>query len=208
MLLRKKRLRELGEEIISLKEELAALRQLILKISTGNKGVPTDSQQTDNQQISDKQAAQTADKQTEAIPDIQNVGFISDLKKDFRSKFLALTTQEFFIFTEIYILEEKQGAATYRDIAKMTCLTESSIRDYIARLIRRGIPIIKRKVNNKNILLGVSPDLRSLFTLDSLVKLREIQDKAFNQRDKTKDESREAINTTNQTNQTKQVYNF
>lgn len=195
MLLRKKRLRDLGEEIISLKEELAALRQLILRFSTGNKGVPTDSQQTDNQQISDKQAA---------IQDIQNVGFISDLKKDLRSKFLALTTQEFFIFTEIYILEERQGAATYRDIAKKTSLTESSIRDYIARLIHRGIPIIKRKVNNKNILLGVSPDLRSLFTLDSLVKLREIQDKAFNQ----KDEAREAISTTNQTNQTKHVYNF
>lgn len=188
MLFKKKRLRDLGEEIISLKGELAALKQLISELSTGNKGVPTDSQQTDNQQITDKQIAQTTDKQTEAIPGIQNVGFISDFKKDLRRKFLALTTQEFFIFTEIYIMEEKQGAASYRDIAKKIGLTESSIRDYVARLTGRGIPIIKRKINNKSIILGISSDLRSLFTLDSLIKLREIQDK-FNQREGRKDKT-------------------
>lgn len=188
MLFKKKRLRDLGEEIISLKGELAALKQLISELSTGNKGVPTDSQQTDNQQITDKQTTQTTDKQTEAIPGIQNVGFISDFKKDLRRKFLALTTQEFFIFTEIYIMEEKQGAASYRDIAKKIGLTESSVRDYVARLTRRGIPIIKRKINNKSIILGISSDLRSLFTLDSLIKLREIQDK-FNQREGRKDKT-------------------
>lgn len=185
MLFKKKRLRDLGEEIISLKGELTALKQLISELSTGNKGVPTDSQQTDSQQITDKQ---TADTQTEAIPGIQNVGFISDFKKDLRRKFLALTTQEFFIFTEIYIMEEKQGAASYRDIAKKIGLTESSVRDYVARLTRRGIPIIKRKINNKSIILGISSDLRSLFTLDSLIKLREIQDK-FNQREGRKDKT-------------------
>lgn len=178
----------MGEEIISLKGELAALKQLISELSTGNKGVPTDSQQTDNQRITDKQTAQTIDKQAEAIPGIQNVGFISDFKKDLRRKFLALTTQEFFIFTEIYIMEEKQGAASYRDIAKKIGLTESSVRDYVARLTRRGIPIIKRKINNKSIILGISSDLRSLFTLDSLIKLREIQDK-FNQREGRKDKT-------------------
>ncbi len=188
MLFKKKRLRDLGEEIISLKGELTALKQLISELSTGNKGVPTDSQQTDNQQITDKQTTQTTDKQTEAIPGIQNVGFISDFKKDLRRKFLALTTQEFFIFTEIYIMEEKQGAASYRDIAKKIGLTESSVRDYVARLTRRGIPIIKRKINNKSIILGISSDLRSLFTLDSLIKLREIQDK-FNQREGRKDKT-------------------
>jgi len=193
MLLRKKRLRELGEEIISLKEELAALRQLILRVSTGSKGVPTDSQQTDTQQTAIQQISdsQTADKQqmgrAEAAAitsDTQGVGLVSDLKKDLMRKFMALTTKEFLIFTDIYIIGEKQGAVSYRDIARETGLTESSIRDYIARLIHKGIPILKRKVNNKNILLGISPDLKSLFTLDSLIKLREIQDRTF-QKDMT-----------------------
>lgn len=190
MLFQKKRLRDLGEEIVSLKEEIAALRQLILGISTGNKGVPADSQQTRIQRITGRQAAneqqidpieegKAKKARIQKIPGIKNIGFISDLKKDLGRKILALTMQEFFIFTEIYILEEKQGAASYREIAKMTGLTESSIRDYVARLIHRGIPIIKRKVNNKVIILRISPDLRSLFTLDSLVKLREIQDGAF-----------------------------
>lgn len=218
MLFQKKRLKDLGEEIVSLKEEIAALRQLIMGISTGNKGVPADSQQTYIQRITGRQAAneqQTGEQQIEEqqvegqqidrikegkakkarierIPGIKNIGFISDLKKDLGRKILALTIQEFFIFTEIYILEEKQGAASYREIAKMAGLTESSIRDYVARLIHRGIPIIKRKVNNKVIILRISPDLRSLFTLDSLVKLREIQDGAFIQ-DQIKDRTIEHL---------------
>jgi len=194
-----KRLRNLGEEIISLKEEISALRQLLkVSVSTGNKGVPTDSQQTDTQQTATQQISdsQTADKQQiqqtqqigraeaaatviTSITDTQGVGLVSDLKKDIMRKFIALTTKEFLIFTDIYIIGEKQGVTSYRDIARETGLTESSIRDYIARLIHKGIPIIKRKVNNKNILLGIPPDLKSLFTLDSLIKLREIQDRTF-----------------------------
>ena len=195
MVFNEKRPRNLRKEIISLKEEISALRQLILKVSTGNKGVPTDSQQTDSQQTVGQQITdnQTADKQQmqqigkiEVItPDTQNVGLISDLKKDLVRKFMALTTKEFLIFTDVYIIGEKQGAASYRDIAREAGLTESSIRDYIARLINKGIPIIKRKVNNKNIILNISPDLKSLFTLDSLINLREIQDRVSIQKDMT-----------------------
>jgi len=198
MVFNEKRLRNLRKEIISLKEEISALRQFILKVSTGNKGVPTDSQQTDSQQTVGQQItdSQTADKQqmqqmqqigrTEVIaPDTQNIGLISDLKKDLVRKFMALTTKEFLIFTDVYIIGEKQGAASYRDIAREAGLTESSIRDYIARLIHKGIPIIKRKVNNKNIILNISPDLKSLFTLDSLINLREIQDRVSIQKDTT-----------------------
>ena len=51
-------------------------------------------------------------------------------------------------------------------------LSESSIRDYINRLIKKGIPIQKIKQNNKIILLRVSEDLKNVVTLATIQNLR------------------------------------
>jgi len=125
------------------------------QISTGNEGVPTDRQQTDNHY---------------ANLDLKMV--VAQLKEELRRKFSSLTKQEFKVFSAIYTLEE-QGKVTYSNLASMLKLTESSIRDYVMRLERKGIPIVKVRINNKIVVLHVREELRKLASLDALVKLRD-----------------------------------
>ena len=70
---------------------------------------------------------------------------VSNLKKELKDKFKGLSKQEFSIFSALYSLEEQSKEISYKDLAISTGLTESSIRDYISRLIHKGIPIIKEK---------------------------------------------------------------
>jgi len=99
-------------------------------------------------------------------------GIMNTLKADLKAKFRSLTGQEFYIFSVLYTVEKSQDMVTYIDIAKHTGLTSSSIRDYIQRIIRKGIPIAKEKLNNKVTMLRVPPELRNLATLDNLMRLR------------------------------------
>jgi len=126
--------------------------------STGNEGVPTDSQQTVNRC--------TTELKRTFIPEL-----VANLKKDLQEKFKKLTKQEFFIFSLLYTLEEEKKEVTYKDIAERANLAESSVRDYISRLERKGIPIIKERLNNKIILLKISPELKSIASLEALSKL-------------------------------------
>ena len=98
---------------------------------------------------------------------------MNGLKSDLKRKFKALTKQEFYIFSVLYTIEKSQESVTYGDIASKTGLTSSSIRDYIQRIIRKGIPIAKEKLNNKVIVLKVPQELRNLATLDNLMRIRE-----------------------------------
>ena len=53
-------------------------------------------------------------------------------------------------------------------------MTESSIRDYIARLINKGIPVEKTKINNKTIQLKVADSLKKAASLATILKLRDL----------------------------------
>jgi hypothetical protein len=53
-------------------------------------------------------------------------------------------------------------------------LTESSIRDYIGRLIKKGIPLDKVKINNKTIHISISQNLKKVATLPTILQLRAI----------------------------------
>lgn len=142
--------------------------------STGNEGVPTDKQtnrQTINKQTNSKL------KRTFQLEEIDKV--VLELKKELIEKFKSLTKQELFIFSILYSLiqenesKEKQERKqiTYKDIAKYAGLSESSIRDYIARLEKKGIPIIKEKINNKLVVLNLPQELKHFITLEKLMKL-------------------------------------
>ena len=152
--------------------------------STGNEGVPTDrqtDQQTDNRW---QKPAETA----VFIPQNRQKGYISSpiedaanildsldsLKKEIRLKFKQLTDQEIIVFSTLYQMEEDTGPVEYRALAQKLGLTESSIRDYIGRLLKKGIPVEKTKVNNKQILLGISPNLRKIASLSTILQLRDI----------------------------------
>ncbi len=133
-------------------------------ISTGNEGVPTD-RQTDRQTDRHKKI-NTINEAAEILDSLDNV------KKELRLKFKQLTDQEIIIFSTIYQLDEEIGFSDYKTLSKKLSLTESSIRDYVGRLIKKGVPVEKNKINNKNIYLKISENLRRVVSLPTILQLR------------------------------------
>lgn len=143
-------------------------------ISTGNKGVPTDTQ-TDTQTIQQTQNTPEKEYFSEFKKASETLESLDNIKKGIRLKFKRLTPQEMLVFSHLYLLEEqKLDEITYKTLANKMKLTESSIRDYINRLISKGIPIEKTRQNNKTILLSISSDLKNIATLDTIQNLRSI----------------------------------
>lgn len=136
-----------------------------LRISTGNRGVPADRQT--NQQT-DRQVENSIENAAEMIKSLDN------LKKEIHKKFKKLTEQEWLVFSTIYQFDEEKGSSDYRVLAEKLNLTESSIRDYVSRLINKGIPVDKTKLNNKNIKLNVSKSLKQIASLSTIINLRDI----------------------------------
>ncbi len=100
---------------------------------------------------------------------------LDNIKKEIRLKFKRLTTQEMVVFSKLYTLEERNiPKITYRTLSLELDLSESSIRDYTNKLIKKGIPIEKIKQNNKTILLKISKDLKNIVTLSKIIQLREL----------------------------------
>ncbi|MEM3405585.1 MAG: hypothetical protein QW117_01260 [Candidatus Pacearchaeota archaeon] len=96
------------------------------------------------------------------------------IKKEIRNKFKRLTEQEFKVFSYIYDLEEKGFLVDYKLLSEKLNLTESSVRDYVGKLIKKGIPIIKEKINNKQVILHISKELKEVTPLETIIKLRNI----------------------------------
>ena len=151
---------------------LEALKHQNMLISTGNEGVPTDKQtdkQTDIQhQISSKIEENSIDNAAEILNSLDN------MKKEIRLKFKRLTDQELLVFSTLYQFDEEVGHTNYKTIAQKLGLTESSIRDYIGRLIKKGIPVEKKRINNKIILLSVSQNLKKIASLSTILQLRDL----------------------------------
>jgi len=99
---------------------------------------------------------------------------LDNIKKEIRRKFKSITKQEMLVFSTIYTLEEQDPDPDYKKVASKLNLSESSIRDYVQRIIKKGIPIEKEKLNNKKIILRISPQLKKIATLDTIIKLRSL----------------------------------
>lgn len=169
----------------TLPQEIGGSKAKDLVVSTGNRGVPTDKptdkptyqptvQQTDktgtlNGFSADSDSSDDLFRAKEALESLDNV------KKALRTKFKRLTPQEMLVFSTIYNLENMQiEEISYKVIANNLNLSESSIRDYTNKLISKGIPIKKKRLNNKIIVLSISEDLKKITTLPTLLKLREL----------------------------------
>lgn len=170
--------------------------------STGNRGVPTDrptNQQTDQQTQNNLQKTSISshnlefkhnisneflqknlsDTQKDPISEFARANYIlntlDDIKKEIRLKFKGLTNQEMLVFNTLYRLEEQKiEQITYRTLAEQLSLSESSIRDYINKLTKKGIPISKIRQNNKTILLKISQDLKNIASLRTICQLRDL----------------------------------
>jgi len=133
--------------------------------SIGNEGVPTDKQT--NQQTN-RQTNNDSFKDANEILDS-----LDHIKKEIRLKFKRLTEQEILIFSTIYQLEE-QGEVDYKVLSQKLSLSESSIRDYVGKLIKKGIPVEKIKLNNKKVKLFISPSLKKIASLQTILNLKEL----------------------------------
>jgi len=157
----------------TLPQEIGGLKSQNLAISTGNEGVPTD-----------RQTNQQTDKQTQKQEKIQErfsvdnaariLESLDSIKKEIRFKFKRLTEQEWLIFSTLYQLDEQYGPTEYKTLSERLKLTESSIRDYIRRLIKKGIPVEKTKINNKTIQLSISQNLKKIASLSTIIQLRDL----------------------------------
>ncbi len=148
------------------------LKPQILGISTGNGGVSTD-RQTDRQthqqtQNISENRKNSVDNAAEMLDSLDNI------KKELRLKFKGITNQELLVFSTIYQLEEENENVDYKVVSEKLNLTESSIRDYVGRLIKKGIPVEKKRINNKNIRLSISQNLKKIAPLSTILQLREI----------------------------------
>jgi DNA-binding MarR family transcriptional regulator len=165
----------------AVRQETGGLKPQNLPVSIGNEGVPADRQT--NQQT-DQRTEKFALNQTDLLPGknrLSQIDRVSEflesldaIKKELRSQFKKLTPQEMHIFSTIYQLEDQGLTVDYSLLSSKTALTESSIRDYVQKLVKKGIPVEKTKENNKHIILSISPNLRRMAPLDTLLRLREI----------------------------------
>ena len=141
------------------------------QFSTGNDGVPTD-RQTDRQTDRYMGNGFIQDIKPSMEKALEVLNSLDSLKKEIRLKFKSLTEQEMAVFSEIYRLDDEVGFSDYKVISRNLNLTESSIRDYVGKLIKKGISVEKRKVNNKQIHLNISQNLKKIASLQTIISLR------------------------------------
>jgi len=145
-----------------------------LSNSTGNEGVPTNKQtNTHTHQQTQNSAQNTYSSEFKQANNI--LESLDSIKKGIRLKFKRLTPQEMLVFSTLYALEEQDNIEiTYRALANQINLSEPSIRHYINKLTKKGIPIEKIRQNNKIILLKTSQDLKNIATLATIQRLRDL----------------------------------
>jgi len=159
------------------KYRVEALKYPYINTSIRNEGVSTD-RQTDNQ--TDRQTPNYFENHSkpvnESLTEASDIlESLDGLKREIRLKFKQMTHQEMLVFSTIYQLEEQGDTEIdYKKIAFKLSLSQSSIRDYVQRVINKGIPVLKTKVNNKKILLRIAPKLRKIASLDTISNLRDL----------------------------------
>jgi hypothetical protein len=153
--------------------EIGGLKDQNKLSSIGNEGVPTNRQT--NQQTNQQTHFQEENIEENLKKASNIISSLDYLKKEIRQKFKRLTPQEMTVFSSIYQKEEENPeSVTYKEIAKNLNLSESSIRDYVLKIIDKGIPIKKQKIGNKTVLLSISSDLKKIATLATILQLREL----------------------------------
>lgn len=80
---------------------------------------------------------------------------------------LSLREQE--VFLVLYTAEKE---LTYKDIARKTALNESLVMNYIVTLISKGVPIIKKYINNQ-VYLILEMEFKQLQAKENILNIHE-----------------------------------
>lgn len=147
--------------------------------STGNEGVPTNqqinqptNQYTGNEGVSAQE--QTPTHTTTGLNELAGiVSSYHEVQKQLRNQVKTLTKQEFSVYATIYQLQLEGHTVDYPLIAQRLHLSEISARDYTLKLLKKGMPLVKTKQNNKKILLSLPSAMTSSASLPALLALYE-----------------------------------
>jgi len=150
------------------------LKQPYFNISIGNKGVSTD-RQTDTS--TDTSTRNKGVKNNDFLQKNPSTSIIltqlDEITKEFRFKIKKLTKQEMIVLSLIYQLEDQGITTDYQILSQKLGLSESSIRDYVQRIINKGLELTKEKLNNKKVILHIPKEIRRLASLNTILELRE-----------------------------------
>lgn len=98
---------------------------------------------------------------------IDKIQFLLEGKREINYEIMPLTRREQEIFLVLYTSND---FLSYSDIAKKTTLTFSLVQAYISNIIAKGIPILKKYINNK-VLLYLEPAFKSTQAKENLVQV-------------------------------------
>lgn len=99
---------------------------------------------------------------------LQQFGLKVDEKPKFDVKPLNKREQE--VFLVLYTLDGIKEKITYSDVAKRTGFTEELIFEYIASLLKKGVPIMRKHINNRTY-LQLNPYFKSLQAKQNILKI-------------------------------------
>ncbi|MBI5392149.1 hypothetical protein HZB00_04060 [Candidatus Woesearchaeota archaeon] len=188
-------IKHLSERVISLfgQAQNPQIDPFFLR-SSGNKGVNQSINQSINQTLSTKLPipqekegvqAQNLPIDTSDIPEKIIIPKIEQttpemLGEEFQALkykvdrvFLRLSKQELKVFLTTYQLDEEgdgQGVV-YTQIADRLHLTEQCIRGYISGLFKKGLPLEKKKINNKRTVIFINKNFKTLNLKQKLIQL-------------------------------------
>ncbi len=87
---------------------------------------------------------------------------LKQLTNDISKVFSSLSKQELKLFLTVYQLEDEGIDASYKAISLKMGLSEHCIRSHISSLMRKNVPLIKNRLNNKINILRISPEFKAL----------------------------------------------
>ena len=90
-----------------------------------------------------------------------------------------LTKTEQHVFLVIYALEDEKGYVSYADISRKTGMSNYMVNEYLARLVEKGIPIIKKYVNNTPY-IKLNPDFKRLQAKENILMIDTAQKELLN----------------------------
>lgn len=126
--------------------------------STGNKGVYANTYSTDNYSLNT-----SLNTKNSAVTSLENPKFdVLAFKQELEQRFASLSRQEFLTFLTLEQLERELGNVSYSDLARRMNLSEGCVRTYVSNLMKKGIPLVKRRLNNKTVNLVIRPDFKEL----------------------------------------------
>lgn len=101
---------------------------------------------------------------------LQKHGLQTEEKRQFKPVRLSKREQEIFLI--LYTLEEVKGSVTYLDIARRVSLPEDIVASYIANMLQKGVPIIKKYIANEAH-LSLNPIFKSIQAKENILQIEQ-----------------------------------